>query len=237
MTQLQDQNTDPRIAAKAQVAYEKAAAKASRPWFRKKRFVIPLGLVVVVVLAQSMSGGEDEGGAQEVESAAVDEVAGTDGEGQAEASADEGAAEKEQAKPGSAERPLAVGKTVELEGTRYTVDGARTTPTVGPEFVEEQADGVFVVVDLTIENTKNESKIFMDSAAEFVTQDGASYGTDSDASFASAEESLLMTEMHPDLPTSGQLIFDVPPAKVKGGTLEVSDLFGGGEAYLALGLE
>lgn len=233
MTQLQDQNTDPKIAAKAQVAYEKAAAKASRPWFRKKRFVIPLGLVVVGALATGLNGGDEGAGPQEVEAATADEAKA--------AGEKKEATEKQQAEVGSAERPLPVGRTIELEGTRYTVDAARTTPTIGSEFMEEQADGVFVVVDLTIENTKDESKIFSDSAAQFTTADGTSYGTDSDASVAALGEgednSLLMTEMHPDLPTSGQLIFDVPPAKVKGGTLEVSDLFGGGEAYLALGLE
>lgn len=73
-----------------------------------------------------------------------------------------------------------------------------------------------------------------------MAKDKTSYGTDSDATFAGmgeGEEPLWLTEMHPDLPVTGRLIFDVPPTKTNGGLLEVSDLFGGGEAYVALGLK
>ncbi|MDD9348393.1 Ltp family lipoprotein [Mumia sp.] len=47
--------------AKAQRAAAKAYAKAQRPWYRKKRFIIPLALVVVGVIAVS-SGEESEAG-------------------------------------------------------------------------------------------------------------------------------------------------------------------------------
>lgn len=47
---------DPRAAAKAAKAY----AKASRPWFKKKRFVIPLALVAIGVVTQVGGGGGDD---------------------------------------------------------------------------------------------------------------------------------------------------------------------------------
>jgi hypothetical protein len=143
------------------------------------------------------------------------------------------------AERGSQDNPVGVGQTISLEGTKYTVTQAETAEAVGSQFMREQADGVFVVVTLTIENTKNETKTFMDEAAKFVTKDGSSYSTDSDGTFAvlgDGEEPLWLTDMQPDLPKTGKLVFDVPPAKVKGGVLEVSDLFGRGEAYIALGL-
>lgn len=45
---------DPKADAKAAQAY----AKAQRPWFKKKRFIIPIAIVVIVVLMQ-LAGGED----------------------------------------------------------------------------------------------------------------------------------------------------------------------------------
>lgn len=42
--------------------------------------------------------------------------------------------------------------------------------------------------------------------------------------------------MQPDLPKTGVLVFDIPPARAKGAVLEVSDLFGNGSAYINLGL-
>lgn len=47
--------------AKAQVKAEKAYRKASRPWFRKKRFMLPLVLVVLVVILQAATGGVSTG--------------------------------------------------------------------------------------------------------------------------------------------------------------------------------
>lgn len=47
---------------KADYAAAKARAKALRPWYRKKRFVLPLGLVVIIVLASLASGGNDDDG-------------------------------------------------------------------------------------------------------------------------------------------------------------------------------
>lgn len=49
---------NPKADAKAAKAY----AKASRPWFKKKRFIIPLALLALIVVAQaSKSGGGTSG--------------------------------------------------------------------------------------------------------------------------------------------------------------------------------
>lgn len=218
---------DPKAAARAAKAY----ARASRSWYQKKRFIIPIVLVVIVVLVSALSGGDDEPAAKVIDGNTADAAAAGD-----EKKDDAGSGEP----AGSKGKPAKVGDTVELEGTRYTVDSAETRPTVGGEFFEEKAKGVYVVVALTIENVKSESKLFSDSAAQFVAKDDTSYGTDTDATIAvsaDGDDALMFEEMHPDLPTSGTLIFDVPPAKVAGGLLELSDLFGGGEAYIALKLK
>ena len=46
--------------AKARAKAEKAYKKASRPWFKKKRF-ISLGVIAIIAIANSMSGGGDGG--------------------------------------------------------------------------------------------------------------------------------------------------------------------------------
>jgi hypothetical protein len=43
--------------ARADAKAEKARAKAMRPWFKKKRFILPLALVVVIVIAVIASAG------------------------------------------------------------------------------------------------------------------------------------------------------------------------------------
>lgn len=47
---------DPKAAAAAAKAY----AKAQRPWFKKKRFILPLIVVAAVALASAGAGGGDE---------------------------------------------------------------------------------------------------------------------------------------------------------------------------------
>lgn len=48
-----DPNTNPKAAAKAAKAY----AKATRPWFKKKRFIIPAALVGLMVIGSALGGG------------------------------------------------------------------------------------------------------------------------------------------------------------------------------------
>ncbi|MDI3195677.1 hypothetical protein QK290_14985 [Pseudarthrobacter sp. AL07] len=43
---------------KAQAAAEKAYRKASRPWFKKKRFILPLVLVLIMIISSIANGGK-----------------------------------------------------------------------------------------------------------------------------------------------------------------------------------
>lgn len=47
---------------KARAKGEKAYRKAQRPWYKKKRFLIPLILVLIIALAGAFAGGDDEPG-------------------------------------------------------------------------------------------------------------------------------------------------------------------------------
>jgi hypothetical protein len=199
--------------AKAQAKAAKAYAKAQRPFYKKKRFIFPVAIVAIIIISMAMSGGsKDTGTVVKNSGASVSD-----------------------AQAGSDDKAYKIGQTIELEGTQYTVTKATTQPRVGGAF-GEKADGVFVVVDMTIENKKDETKVFSDTAATFHAQDDSKY-EGSDAAIYLGDDSLFLREMQPDLPTKGKLVFDVPPTKVAGGVLVVEDLFGGGEAHIDLGLQ
>ena len=51
--------TQAPVRTHADAKAEKAYAKASRPWFKKKRFILPLGLVALIVIFAGTSGGGD----------------------------------------------------------------------------------------------------------------------------------------------------------------------------------
>jgi len=206
---------------RAEAAARKAYAKANRPWYKKKRWIGAIIILVIIVLVSLSSGGDGGDDPKKVDSSgnAVD----TKGD-----------------KTGTKSNPVAIGETIELQGTRYTVKSAKTAPTVGGEFFEEKAGGVYVIVELTIENTKDETKTFLDEAAKLVGGNGKKYSTDSDGTIAAISddgETLIFEDMQPDVPKTGVLVFDVPKAAVAGGVLQVSDLFGRGEAYINLALK
>lgn len=227
MTMTPDSN--PKAAAKAAKAY----AKASRPWFKKKRYIALLVIGLFVIIAAASGGGSDDG-PKAVDSTASTGAKASDGEKAGTKKSDDGGD-----KVGEKGNPARIGQTIELSGTRYTVTGAHSAAQVGSEYLPEKADGIFVVVDLTIENKKDETKTFVSEAAKFVASDGTTYDVDSDAAIMASGDSdpLILKEMHPDLPTKGQLIFDVPPAKLAGGVLQVGDLFGSDKAYFRLNLK
>ena len=208
---------NPKATAKAAKAY----SKASRPWFKKKRFIIPIALVVIIVISQVATAGGSDDGPEKVSSSKSDGTS-TDN------------------KVGSKSNPIKIGETVKLQGTQYTVMSAKIAPEVGSEFFKETANGIYVVVELTIENTKDETKTFSDEAAKFIGSNKKSYSTDIDGSIAAMGddgEALMFEDMQPDVAKTGILVYDVPKDATAGSLLEVSDLFGRGEAYIDLGLK
>ncbi|WP_017933588.1 DUF4352 domain-containing protein [Nocardioides sp. Iso805N] len=213
---------NPKAAAKAARAY----AKATRPWYRKKRWWLLTVVVVVIAIAAASTGGSD--GPKKVGDAGGASTTGSAG-------GSGGGATKHDDTAGTKDKPIAVGETVELAGTRYTVKKAATASSVGGDY-GAKADGIFVVVTLTIENMKDETKTFSESAAKLITADGKEYATDDDGSIFS-DKPLILEDMQPELPKTGVLVFDVPPGKVAGAKLKVSDLFGHGDAYVDLGLK
>jgi hypothetical protein len=68
---------NPKAHAKAAKAY----AKASRPWYKKKRFLIPLALVVLIIIiaATSSGGGDDPESAADTINSSDNNTGGNDG--------------------------------------------------------------------------------------------------------------------------------------------------------------
>ena len=208
-----DPNQNPRAAAKAAKAY----AKATRPWYKKKRWIGLIVIAVIVVIAVATSGGDSDADPEKVSGGDSSKAADTN-------------------KAGTKSNPIKVGETVKLEGTQYTVKSAKTSAEVGSEYFKETAGGIYVIVEMTIENKKDETKTFSESAAKFVGGNGKTYSTDDDGSIA-ADEPLILEDMQPDVPKTGLLVYDVPKNATSGGVLKVSDLFGGGDAFIDLGLK
>jgi hypothetical protein len=204
--------------AKAEAKAAKAYAKAQRPWWKKKRFIVPLGLVLLAVIASAGAtggGGGNDGGTS---------AGGGGGSANKGSGGGDGASGK-------------VGQAIENAGTTYKVTSVRTTKTIGdPDLGGARADGTFVVVSLQLTNNKDETKTFSEASAKLRTSDGNQYETSDKTTLAFGDQALLLKDIQPDLTTRGRLAFEAPPSKVSGSTLVIEDLFGEGEVNVDLGL-
>lgn len=211
---MSEQGGSPRD-AKAEGKAAKAYAKAQRPWYKKKRWIFSLGLILLVV---AVSAGSSGTGTDTSETASSG-----NGGGSSE--------EKDDGKSGK------VGQPLKNAGTTYEVTNVETTTEIGdPDLGGARADGMFVVVDLELTNNKDETKTFTESSAKIETSDGKKYETSDKTVIAFGDESLLLKDIQPDLTAKGKLAFDLPPNKTSGSTLVIEDLFGSGEIKVDLGL-
>jgi hypothetical protein len=202
---------------KAEAKAAKAYAKAMRPWYKKKRVLIPAGFVILALAASAASGSGSSTSNSSGSNTSVSTSAGH--------------------KSAADNTSGTVGQDVTNAGTTYKVTGVNVTDQLGdPELGGARADGKFVVVDLSLTNNKNETKTFLASTAKLVTRDGKEYDTSDDASMALGDKSLLLKDIQPDLTTSGKLAFDVPPSKVSGSALVIDDIWGSGQVKVDLGL-
>jgi hypothetical protein len=122
-----------------------------------------------------------------------------------------------------------IGDTVADGDFELTVsDFEQGVAEVGSEFLNEQAQGEFVIVDLTVKNIGSEAAYFSDSDQKLFDVDGNEYSANSAAGMYLENNDVWLTEINPGNQVEGQIVFDVP-AGTELATLELHDfVFSGG---------
>jgi hypothetical protein len=138
--------------------------------------------------------------------------------------------------PSPKEQILGVGVRLSLEGTSYTVTAATTAQAVGGEFTREEADGIFVVVNLTLTNEKDDPRTILADAVRIIGGNGSEYTVDTEACISVENSFCLLEEIQPDLPKKLVAVYDIPPSAVSGAKLQASDLFSDEKGEINLGL-
>jgi hypothetical protein len=208
-------------AAKAEARAAHAHAKALRPWYKRKRWILSIGFIVLVVIAGAAGSSSETSYSG---SASSDDWTLSPSE--------RGKDTKDDETTGTA------GEPVTNAGMTYEVTSVDTSSSLGDTRygLGTEADGKSVVVDLELTNNKDETKTFSESTAKIVTTDGKSYASSSEAIMGLGDDGLFLKDVQPDLTTSGKMAFDLPPAKIPGSKLVINDLFGRGEITVDLGL-
>jgi len=106
-----------------------------------------------------------------------------------------------------------VGDQVTVGHFAYRVDQATFAKSVGNEYVKETADGVFLIVSLSIKNTSNETRTLDGALFKMLDSGGREFEHSIHGSTAlemSGQKTLFLKQCQPGIQTSGKLIFEVP---------------------------
>jgi len=197
-----------------------------RPWFKKKRFIIPAGFAAFVVMVSALTGGGEE--PVEASPAETPSVTATSGATPAAAKPASTPAAKPAAKP--APKVAGVGSKVRDGKFEFTVKSVKCgIAKVGTnEYLEKKAQGQFCAIALAVVNIGDEPQMmFADNQYAFDSKN-RKLGADSEASIYDEKSQVLWEEINPGNSVSGVVYFDLPKAE-KITKLELHDsAFSGG---------
>ena len=200
-------------AAQAEAKAAAAKAKALRPWFKKKRFIVPLALVVLIGISNSMNGGSS------------DEVA-TDTSSQTDTS---GAAESEETTV--EESAPGIGSSVVAGNFTFTVNSLECGITgVGSDSFGQKAQGEYCKINLTVANTGKEADYFSASNQKVMDAEGREFEADTGAMIylEEGDDVWLGADINPGNSAEVAILYDMPVGVAPVTITLVDGFFGSG---------
>ncbi|GAB4490497.1 MAG: hypothetical protein OHK0019_09390 [Saprospiraceae bacterium] len=110
-----------------------------------------------------------------------------------------------------------IGDAIEVGNFVYRVEGVQFKKKLGNEFVSETADGIFLLVQMSIKNISKESRTLDNSMFKLVDEQEAEYESSTRGTTAvemSGGQTLFLKQCQPNIQTSGLLVFEVPSEAV-----------------------
>lgn len=110
-----------------------------------------------------------------------------------------------------------IGDVIEVGNFVYRIDGIKFKKSLGNEFTNETADGIFLLISMSIKNISKESRTLNNSMFKLTDSQGAEYESSSRGTTAlemSGSNTLFLKQCQPNITTSGLLVFEVPSKDV-----------------------
>lgn len=108
---------------------------------------------------------------------------------------------------------VALNEEVRVGNFVYQVEPPRFKKKLGNDFVSKTADGIYLLIPISINNVSNKEKTLDGSMFKLVNQTGTEYrhSTEGSTAFTMAGgETIFLKQCQPNIPTSGVLVFEVP---------------------------
>lgn len=106
-----------------------------------------------------------------------------------------------------------IGDIVKVGNFEYNVKNIKFKKELGNQFTNKTADGIFLIVSMSITNVSSESCTIDNSLFKLYDESGTEYDFSQEgttASMMSNEKTLFLKQCHPNIPTTGSLVFEVP---------------------------
>lgn len=189
-------------------------------WFARHKIVT--GLLALVLLGSVGSALGGGGNTPPVAAAVSDQPADADVAPDA-APAPPKAKAVEPAKPEAkdvAEAKAGVGTAVRDGQFEFTVTKVeKNVASVGSEYLNEKAQGKYVILHVTVKNIGEKAQLLSDSSQKVRDGSGREFSTDTAAGIYIEDNKVFLNEINPGNAVKGKLVFDMPkgakPASVE----------------------
>lgn len=111
------------------------------------------------------------------------------------------------------EEESAIGQEVKIGHFVYVVNGISFKKRIGDDIINETADGVYLLINLSIKNISKETKMLDNSSFVLTDKNNVKYEYAMNASATlelSGYKTLFLKECQPSILTKGWLVFEVP---------------------------
>lgn len=203
------------------------------------KIVIPIAVLLIVVglIASDEESGDSAGSSSGEEAATSVQQSSSERDSESGSNVEGNPAEN-----ASDDNTPSVGPngSVEVDTLRWHLRGATKTRVIGDQRygLGEEANGVFVVTELSVTNNKSESVTLTSDTVSLVAGD-STYEADTNAEsalIADGEKTFFLEDIGPGITATGSVAFDVPPVILRQGPqLRLNELgFGDTHGYIAL---
>lgn len=106
-----------------------------------------------------------------------------------------------------------IGDEITIEHFVYRVNDVRFAKSLGNEFTKQTADGIYLIVDLSLKNMDNEEHTLDNSMFKLTDASGTEFQSSTDATTAlemDGKETLFLKQCNPKIQKQGLLAFEVP---------------------------
>ncbi len=130
--------------------------------------------------------------------------------------------------------PAHTDQTVIVGDVAYKITSWHETKKLGDVLDSTTARGIFIVIDLQIENKGTQSIQISNNYFKLIDSQGHQFDTDN-AAWVQLESNLVLKQLQPSLPIKGQLVFDVPNSATSTTyNLEITEISSHDKKYILL---